>query len=128
MKLQLRRRWASIATLALIALVTGCAGRESSESRIAGGDVQRGRVAIERYGCGSCHVVPGVRGASGGVGPPLDGIGDRAYLAGVLPNTPENMLAWIRDPQKIVPRSAMPDLGVSESEARDIVAYLYTLQ
>jgi cytochrome c1 len=37
------------------------------------------------------------------------------------------MVTWLRDPQEIVPGNAMPDMGLSEEQARDITAYLYTL-
>ena len=76
----------------------------------------------------SCHTIPAVTQARGQVGPPLAGIARRAYLGGILPNTPENMVLWLRHPQKVDPKSAMPDLGVSEPEARDMAAYLYTLR
>jgi cytochrome c1 len=66
--------------------------------------------------------------AEGKVGPSLDGIGRRVYIAGFLPNTPANMAAWIRDPQAIDPRTAMPDLQVTEEHARDMTAYLATLR
>jgi cytochrome c2 len=113
---------------ALLALVLcGCSGGGPREA-VAGGDPDRGRAHLERYGCGSCHVVPGVAGARGQVGPPLDGIAGRAYVGGILPNTADNMVAWIREPQKYAPRTAMPNLGVSEAEGRDMTAYLYTLK
>lgn len=92
------------------------------------GDPQRGRLAADAYGCGTCHVIPGVRGANGQVGPPLGGMAERAYLGGVIPNSPESMVRWIRNPRAIDPRTAMPDTGVSEADARDITAYLYTLK
>lgn len=88
-------------------------------------DPIRGRALIERYGCGSCHVVPGIRSAVGEVGPRLDRLNRQTYIAGVLPNTPENMIVWIADPKTADPRTAMPDLGVTPEEARDIAAYLY---
>ncbi|MFC4859441.1 c-type cytochrome, partial [Actinophytocola glycyrrhizae] len=80
------------------------------------------------YGCGSCHTVPGVDGADGLVGPPLTRFGARSYIAGALPNTGDNLQHWIRDPQEVEPGTAMPDLDVSELEARDIAAYLLTLE
>lgn len=80
------------------------------------------------YGCASCHVIPGVAGARGMVGPSLEGIASRVYLGGQLPNTPENMMLWVREPQKVSPGTAMPDLGVTEEDGRDMVAYLYTLK
>ena len=99
----------------------------ANDKVVPGGDVDRGRQLIPQYGCGACHAIPGIDGAKGQVGPPLNGIADRAYLAGVLSNTPENMVTWIMHPQQIAPGSAMLELGVSERDARDIAAYLYTL-
>jgi cytochrome c1 len=69
-----------------------------------------------------------VAGADGLVGPPLAGIASRAYIAGVLPNAPDNMLRWIRDPKSVDPLTAMPNTGVTPSDARHIAAYLYTLR
>jgi cytochrome c len=91
------------------------------------GDPDRGQQLISDYGCGSCHVVPGVNDADGLVGPPLTDFGRRSYIAGVLPNNADNLQHWIRDPQSVVPGNAMPDLGVSGVDARDIAAYLLTL-
>ncbi|HWK71074.1 MAG TPA: c-type cytochrome [Burkholderiaceae bacterium] len=92
------------------------------------GDAAAGRKALQQYVCVTCHAIPGIVGANKHVGPPLAGIADRQYIAGVLPNTPANMLRWLRDPTKVDPLSAMPDLGVSEQDAQDIAAFLYTLR
>jgi len=93
-----------------------------------GGDAKRGAALIQRYGCGTCHTIPGITGADGVVGPPLAMLGRRIYIAGVLRNTPDNLTRWIRDPQKIVPGNAMPDMGITEPEARDLAAFLQTLR
>lgn len=123
------------ARLILVAVVAstswmsaGCGKDEMRAAQIQsiGGDPQRGREALYRYGCGSCHAVAGVSGATGKVGPPLDGVGERWYIAGMLPNTPANMMRWIRDPQLVNPKTAMPNMDVSEQDARDITTYLYT--
>lgn len=90
------------------------------------GNPEQGRVAIEQYGCGACHSIPGIRGANARVGPRLEGLVEKNYIAGQLTNTPENLARWIRDPQAVSPETAMPDLGVSEQEAQDMAAYLYT--
>lgn len=95
--------------------------------QVAGGDAHRGALAIQHYGCGSCHVIPGIPMATGMVGPPLAGIAQRGMIAGIAPNTPDEMVRWIEMPQSMSPGNAMPDLGVSEAQARDIAAYLYTL-
>jgi cytochrome c2 len=131
-------------TLALLfvscLLAAACSGKvEKSLGKRTGGDSDRGKLAMRRYGCGTCHTIPGVRGANGQVGPPLDGIATRAYVAGVLPNTPEHMIRWIQHPQAVDsrkiehpqlvdPLTAMPDMGVKEPDALDMVAYLYTLK
>ena len=91
-----------------------------------GGDPVRGEAMFIQYGCGSCHGLKHVRKATGAVGPPLDGVAIRAIIAGRLDNRPANLQAWIRDPQRISPDTAMPDLRVGERDARDISAFLYT--
>ena len=93
---------------------------------ITGGDPVRGAAMFIRYGCGSCHTVTGVRTANGNVGPPLDGVATRVIIAGRFANKPGNMEQWIRRPQQVSPGTAMPDLAVSEADARDITAFLYT--
>jgi mono/diheme cytochrome c family protein len=93
-----------------------------------GPDPGRGRTALQQYACVSCHTVPGVTGPAARVGPPLAGIGSRQMLAGVLPNSPESMARWLRAPHAFSPLGAMPELGVSERDARDIAAYLATLK
>ena len=118
------------ATALLVAgvFLGSCTSRDPEASRVMGGDVQRGRVAIRQYACPTCHLIPGITGANATVGPPLKGIAGRSYLGGVLRNTPDQMVAWLRNPQRFAPLSAMPDLGVTEADARDIAAYLYTLR
>lgn len=69
-----------------------------------------------------------MRGANGLVGPPLNGIARRVYLAGVLPNTPDNMMRWLQNPQDVQRWTAMPDTGLTEDDARDIASFLYTLR
>ncbi|HEY3183717.1 MAG TPA: c-type cytochrome [Gaiellaceae bacterium] len=112
-----------LALLPVLVLAAGC-GPARQAQRIPGGDAGRGKDRIEYYGCGACHTIPGVRAATARVGPPLDDFGSRATVAGKLPNTPEGLARWIRDPQRIVPGNDMPDLGISRREARDIAAYL----
>jgi cytochrome c len=98
-------------------LLAGCIGSETSPRA-------NGRLLLQQFGCGACHSIPGVANARGTSGPPLARVGERAYLGGVLPNTPENMAQWIRDPQRFDPRTTMPAMGVTEGQARDMVAYL----
>ena len=91
------------------------------------GNPKAGKHAIAQYMCATCHVIPGIAGADKNVGPDLSDIAHRRYIGGVLINTPDNMVRWLRDPQAIDPQSAMPNLQVKEKDARDIAAYLYTL-
>jgi len=105
-------------------LLLGC----SQRSAVVDGDIGRGAAAISDYGCGACHVIPGIGGAHSYVGPPLNEWAERHYIAGNLINTPENLIAWLRDPQAIEPDTAMPNVGLSEQAARDISAYLYSLR
>jgi cytochrome c2 len=94
----------------------------------APGDAANGKLLLRQYACGSCHKIPGVADALGNVGPSLEAVGRRIYLAGMLPNTPPNMMLWIRAPREVDPLTTMPDLQVPEQHARDMTAYLYTLQ
>lgn len=106
-------------TLLLLIALSGCGKDER---------VENGRLLLRQFGCGGCHEIPGVAAANGKVGPPLAGVAGRVYLAGTLPNTPETMAAFIRKPQIADPKTAMPDMGVTEEHARDMVAYLSTLK
>lgn len=91
-------------------------------------DAKRGRAAIEKHGCAACHMIPGVSNPGSHVGPSLERIATRGYIGGVLANTPENMVRWLRDPPGVDPRTAMPKIPMSEQETRDMSAYLYTLK
>ena len=113
-------------SVAIIMTIAGCSAADATP--IPGGNRDRGAQTIAAMGCGACHHIPGIPGADGLVGPPLDNIAQRGILAGELANTPENMVRWIRDPQAIEPATAMPNLHVDEQSARDIVAYLYTIR
>jgi cytochrome c2 len=120
---------AAVCALLLTAAgLAGCTNQEEEAARLTGGDPARGVVYIRKYGCAACHTIPGIEGARGMVGPPLTGIAARTYLGGQLPNTPDNMMRWIENPQGIERGTAMPNLGVSHDEARHIAAYLYTLR
>jgi cytochrome c len=124
-----------LAACALAALLVGASaacrdvdGENAAAAMTGGGSPARGRAAIERYGCATCHTIPGVRGADALVGPPLTQVASRSYIGGVLTNSPENMIRWLRDPRAVDPLTAMPTLGVTDGDARDIASYLYTLK
>lgn len=116
---------------ALVAFsLLGCQGgrTEGDQVVVMGGNAERGEDAIGRIGCGACHTIPGIREARGTVGPPLTGWARRSYIAGTLPNAPDNLIKWITEPHSVEPGTAMPHLGVTDQQARDIAAYLYTLK
>lgn len=115
----------SLLSVALAAAaLTGC-GTGTQSDAVPGGNPEQGKQLIASFGCGSCHTISGVDGANGKVGPALTDFADELTIAGRLSNTPDNAIRWIMHPQEIAPGVIMPDLGVSESQARDIVAYLY---
>lgn len=92
------------------------------------GDPIHGKELVHGYGCGACHIIPGIRDARGLVGPPLYFLSQRTMIAGELPNTPMNLALWIQHPRSVEPKTAMPDLGLTQDQAEDIAAYLYTLR
>jgi cytochrome c len=101
--------------------------RTASPALSSGGSPSAGREAIVASGCGSCHRIPGVPNANALVGPPLDSWSRRSFIAGMLPNSQQNLTSWIQDPQAIRPGSAMPTLELTDQQVADIVAYLFTL-
>jgi cytochrome c2 len=110
--------------IVIAALLVACGPRE----KVNNGDPDRGKQLIEQYGCPSCHVVPGIKGPKGVVGPSLDKIALRTVIAGKVQNTPQNMSRWLQNPQAPDPGNAMPNLGITPVDARDITAYLFTLK
>src|SRR5690348_9982583 len=103
-------------------VATGCGKTEAAAPprQVTSGSPGRGAADIEHYGCGSCHNIPGIDGADSMVGPPLDHFAQRSYIAGMLPNSAENLERWIRFPQSVVPGNDMPNLGVTAQQAREI--------
>ncbi|MEA2600325.1 MAG: hypothetical protein QOF89_1317 [Acidobacteriota bacterium] len=131
MGLERRRTAAAIALRLALTLIALCGCGQSVERQAAamtGGEPARGKVLLHKYGCEACHTIPGVSQSDGTIGPPLDRIARRPYLAGRLPNEPRNMIRWIREPQEVSPGTVMPEMGVTEQDGRDIAAYLYTLR
>ena len=110
-------------------LLVACSSRNATDNGLpVTGDAAAGAALIVKLGCGSCHDIPGIIDAHGMVGPPLAHVARRQFIAGMLRNTPDNMTTWLRFPQRIVPGNAMPDLGISDHDGRQITAYLATLK
>ena len=120
------KAWA-ICAIGLLAL-GGCRARDAEMHARMGGDPHNGALMIVRASCGTCHVIPGIELATGQVGPPLTHFAQRTIVAGVLANTPDNLTLWIANPQSVVPGNAMPSSGLTDQQARDVAAYLYTLR
>ncbi|MGA9885598.1 MAG: c-type cytochrome [Candidatus Acidiferrales bacterium] len=125
-----RSRCAALYLLAACFVIEGCTSGKTERSYGVAihGNPHQGKELIVSFGCGACHIIPGIRGARGLVGPPLILFGDRTMIAGEIPNMPDNLVRWIENPPAIEPKTAMPDLGVSQAQAKDIAAYLYTLR
>ncbi|MFI4965213.1 MAG: c-type cytochrome [Caulobacterales bacterium] len=111
------------------ALALAACNHPAPQTGVTGvGDARRGHDVIIHLGCGACHEIPGVANANGRVGPPLAGMGRRTIIAGLLPNTPPNMIHWLEAPQSVVPGNAMPNVELNDHDARDVAAYLYSLR
>ena len=115
--------------LIAVLTLTACSDKASKQSRLlTNGNPDRGKTALTSYGCVACHTIPGVRGSNSLMAPPLIGISQRSYLAGMLENTPANLRSWIQHPRKVNPHTAMPEQGVTDQDASDMAAYLYTVR
>ncbi len=117
-------------TLLLSLIMAGCGApvAAAGPSAQAGGNAQRGQQLIVQNGCGSCHMIPGISGAQGLVGPPLLYWSRRGFIAGELDNTPDNLIRWLKNPKAVEPGTDMPNLNLSDEDARDIATYLYTIR
>ena len=92
------------------------------------GSPQEGQTIIEQFRCGTCHMIPGIPKANGVFGPPLNEMSRRTFIAGEFPNTPQNLAHWVQAPTSMKPKTAMPDLGLTTDQAKDVAAYLQTLR
>lgn len=101
----------------------------SAEPPPPAGNAERGKALSAQYGCNVCHVVPGVDGPQGSLGPSLAGIASRPAISfNTVRNTPENLAKFIQNPAALNPQSSMPPIGLTDVDAQDITAYLLTLK
>jgi len=120
----------------LLSACEGEGGRPVSEerfddvrtARVLGGDPRLGRAIVAAIECGVCHQIPGIEGAHGIVGPPLEDFGERPFIGGVIPNQPELLVQWVKDAPSLDPDTGMPELPLTHEEARHVAAYLLTLR
>lgn len=122
-------------SLLLVLSVVACNRDEAAKSlstpqpAAPAGDAERGKALTAQYGCNVCHVVPGIGGPQGALGPSLAGVGSRPTISlGTVRNTPENLARYIREPGALNPQSSMPPTSLTEAEANDVAAYLMTLR
>ena len=129
----------AVATLALAACAppapppkpAGSDAKPTASGGTVAGDAAAGRTLFTAKGCIACHTAQGVQGATGTIGPNLNGIGDPAKKPKLTDggnNTPEHIREWIKDPQKLKPGTMMPNLQLSDKEADDLTALLLTLK
>ena len=123
-------RVAVVLCCALLLALTACKKdiRKEASEMTGGGDPDAGKKTLARRNCNACHKIPGVESSRATGGPNLEHWTQRQLIAKRYPNTPENLIHWIQDPRAMVDTTYMPSMGVQEKEARDIAAYLYTLE
>ena len=116
------------ATAVALLSLGACADKTDAPRLIQGADAAQGLVVMERVGCGACHYIPGVDWPKGSIGGSLDGFGERSLIAGRFPNQPDTLIPWLRNAPSLSPETGMPPMPITDAEARDIAAYLYTLR
>jgi L-cysteine S-thiosulfotransferase len=117
-----------LAVALLACSLAACSDKRDAPRELAGADAARGLDIMERVGCAACHQIPGVAWPEGTVGGSLQGFANRTLIAGEFPNQPHLLVRWLRNAPGMDPRTAMPPQPMSEDEARDVAAYLYTLR
>ena len=106
-------------------VLVACKPPPDAEQHMPQADASRGRVAIQRAGCGACHTIPGLAWPKGRSGPSLEGFAGQGLIAGRLPNRPDTLAAYVRDAPATLPGTTMPAMPLTPDEARDVAAYLY---
>ncbi|MGH8176400.1 MAG: c-type cytochrome [Steroidobacter sp.] len=124
----MRGRFQTVLLCASLCALAACVEDHGYRPQAPRGDPDRGKTALNEHECNVCHVIPGVSGAPGYVGPPLTAYSRNVYVAGKFPNTPDILVQWIRDAPSLAPGTAMPAFEMTEAQAHDIAAYLYSLR
>lgn len=118
-------RLSSLAAVTALVLLAGCKPPSDTRWQVDPEAAKRGRAVIERVKCGACHDIREIRWPKGRTGPSLQNFSDRGLIAGVLPNRPDVLAAFVRNAPAVKPGSPMPPMPISEPEARDVAAFLY---
>ena len=107
----------------------GWVARSTKPAPIETDIAKAGQEAFTANGCAGCHTVDGNPTAVGKTGPNLSHFGSRTTLgASIMPNTPENLHAWLANPQLIKPGNIMQNLNIRPSDLDALVAYLHSLK
>lgn len=112
----------------ILVLLAACSDKRQQPRDVTSADAVVGLAVIERLGCAACHQIPGVNWPKGTVGGSLDGFADRSMIAGRFPNQPETLSSWLTNAPSMTPTTGMPAMPMTSAEARDVAAYLYTLE
>lgn len=113
--------------LPLLLLASACKPPPDDRQTMPLASAARGKQAIERVGCASCHTIEGIDWPAGDLAPAIEGLSGRALIAGQLPNEPELLARFVREAPALVPDTTMPAMPLSEQESRDVAAYLYEI-
>jgi cytochrome c len=101
----------------------------AAASAALAGDAKRGQQIAAQYSCNVCHIMPGVSGPQGSLGPSLVGLASRPAISNdTVQNTPENLARFIENPPALNPSSTMPAMGIPAQDARDLAAFVLTLK
>jgi cytochrome c len=112
----------------LIGMAACSTAQNQSEPPTTKARVEDGKYLVLYHGCETCHDIPDIHGVRGSIGPSLKHIATKYYLAGELPNSPDNLRRWIQHPHSINPQTLMPEMNVTDDDAADISLFLETLQ
>ncbi len=116
--------WLLLACFGLAA----CDGPPDRTPTLGDADAAKGLQLVTDKGCVACHTFPDVKWPRGRLGPSLDGFARQGLIAGRLPNQPGVLMQFVRNAPGLMPGTAMPAISMSDQEARDVTAYLLTLQ
>jgi mono/diheme cytochrome c family protein len=127
--------WSTVAFLQKLPLMTPAAYRQMSSIKDESECPQpitslpysqeRAQTLLRQYACDACHRIDALVGPHTHVGPALHDWRGRKLIAGRLPNTPENLVHWILDPQAVSPETLMPNVQATPAHARDMARYLF---
>lgn len=131
-----RGLWSTVAFLKAMPRMTTIEYRQLADSSAAADcpkptsageySTERAQIMLRQYACDNCHLIDGMVGPITHIGPSLQHWHERKYIAGILPNTRQNLVRWIVAPQDVSPHTLMPDLDVIEPHAEHMARYLMT--